>query len=327
MNLTTDKPTFELHGLYGLTLASRFAFANRLSTGSGMPDLRFSQVGQPPVDIVWQEHAAAYASGEQIDDGVYLLMLYQLPEVEVVRFAGMADYYLTSEEIVCHLLDADYDYAVEIWLLGTILAYWLERFRGIPALHAAASVVDGRAVGFLSTNKGGKSSLAATLMQLGHPLLSDDILPLERTEAGFVGRPGYPQMRMWPHQAEHFLGYSQALEKVHPYLDKRRVPVGEGTFGTFCSEAKPLAALYLPHRGDVERVIVEPLSLGEAIMELIRHSFLVELVEAAGLEKQRFAFFAELAKRVPVKRLRYPEGLELLPQVCEALIDDVALTA
>ena len=57
-------------------------------------------------------------------------------------------------------------------------------------------------------------------------------------------------MRMWPDEAQHFLGHYRDLEIVHPQLDKRRVVVGSEGFGTFCAEARPLACIYIPERRD-----------------------------------------------------------------------------
>ena len=106
---------------------------------------------------------------------------------------------------------------MEIRLLGPVFSFWLE-LQGIPVLHASAVLVEGQAVAFLSSNYGGKTSLAATLMQAGHPLLTDDFLPVERGDGLYLGRPGYPTMRMWPEEAEHFLGSYEDLGLVHPAL-------------------------------------------------------------------------------------------------------------
>jgi hypothetical protein len=215
---------------------------------------------------------------------------------------------------------------VEIHLLATVLSFWLER-RGIPALHAAAAVVEGCATAFLSTNSGGKSVLAATLMQVGYPLLTDDILAVEHSRGVFVGRPGYPQMRLWPDEAQHFLGHYEDLERVHPALSKRRVPVGANGFGTFCDASQPLACLYLPERRDpVEagtEIRITPVSPRDAVIELVRHSFTPRVVEAIGLQPQRLDCFAQMVQQVPMRRLVYPSGFEHLPRVREAILEDL----
>lgn len=308
-------PHVKRYKVYGLTLASELPLQSRLAPARGGATLRFYCCDRPPL----QKEAKLLYRHEPFDR----LALYRLPEAELMRFGEAADFYLNDREIGCYLRDPSYRYGVELWLLGVVLAYWLERFAAAPVLHASAVVIDGKAVGFLASNRGGKSSLAAALMQLGQPLLSDDLLVLGRSHASFVARSGYPQMRMWPAQAAHFLGSSEDLPKVHPYLDKRRVTVGTGGFGHFCHSPMPLAALYLPQRGTSPEIVIEPLPLGEALMTLVRHSFLAGLVEAAGLEQARFSFLGALAAQLPIKRLRYPEGLVRLPQVVRAICRDI----
>jgi hypothetical protein len=165
-------------------------------------------------------------------------------------------------------------------------------------------------------------------MQAGCPLLTDDILPVERMGDVFVGRPGYPTMRMWPDEAEHFLGYYEHLPRVHPQLSKRRVPVGPDVFGTFLDAATPLACLYVPDRRDPAEhglaIEIEPISPGNAVIELVRNSFVPRLVQAMGLAPQRLALFAALVESVPVRRLSYPNGFQHLEGVREAILRDLA---
>jgi hypothetical protein len=235
----------------------------------------------------------------------------------------VADFYIQPEQIACHLQDPDFAQLTEIRLLGPVLSYWLER-RGIPTLHASAVAVDGQAVAFISHHGGGKSGLAAGMMRAGYPLLTDDILPVEEKDGILLGRPGYPQMRMWPDEGAHFVERFEELPLVHPELSKRRVPVGPGGFGAFHDSALPLAAIFLAARRGPEEagsgVEILPLSSMEAVIELVRHSFSPHLVEAAGLQPARLDLFAHLVKQVPVRRLVYPSGFEHLPRVVEAIL-------
>ncbi|MBC7260861.1 MAG: hypothetical protein H5T63_02510 [Chloroflexi bacterium] len=252
---------------------------------------------------------------------------YRLADCDVVRFPRISDYYLWPERVVCHLRNPEYAYLVEIQFLGPVISLWLER-QGIPTLHASAVVVNGRAAAFLSTNSAGKSTLAAAMVQAGYPLLTDDILPVEHVNTTLQGRPGYPQMRLWPDEAQYFLGHYEDLEFVHPAYAKRRVPIGPGGFGTFCDEAKPLACIYLPERRDAQKcgnqVEISPLSRRDALIELVRHSFVASVVEQLGLQAQRLDFFARMVQQVPMRRLVYPSGSEYLPQVQEAILTDLA---
>lgn len=321
--LPPPDPDASRYELYGITLESDFSFSYHLAPGHAPGDLYFGCCPEDADPDFWEGTACVYATRAPNGDRSGL---YRKADREALRFLdGAADFHLGPERITCHLRDPAYEYGVEVWLLGTVLAYWMER-RGVPMLHAAAASVEGRAIAFLATNRGGKSSLAATLMQAGHPLLTDDLLPIDVEEETPRGRPGYPQMRLWPDQAAHFTGGSEDLARVVPHLDKRRVPVGPGGWGAFCGTAQPLAGFYLPERRAPEAadtsITIEPLSRQEALIELVRHAFLPNLVEAAGLQPQRLARLAQVARRVPVQRLTYPSGLDHLPRVCEALLSD-----
>lgn len=297
--------------LFGVTLASDFPFASRLIDGHGAPDLTFSSApcGQAP---------ALPPQGRPV--GNTAVRLFRTPDREVLRFPDVADFHLWPDRIVAQPADLEPSPLLEIHLLGTVLSYWLER-RGLATLHASAVLLEAGAAGFLSTHGGGKSGLAASLVQAGHPLLSDDLLPLEERDGLFLARPGYPQMRMWPDEATNFLGGFEDLPTVHPDLSKRRVPIGPGGFGTFHGEATPLSCLYLLNRqpDDDAPIEIRDVSPRDALIDLLRHSFTPLLVEAAGLQPARFDLLSRLVLQVPVKRLSYPSGFDRLPRVAEAV--------
>lgn len=310
-----------VYAVYGVRLATTHPFAFRMAPSSGPADVTFDVVEQGPLPDGWDQGAWAYEAASETGERVGGIVLHQ--EWIVARFFDRADFFIGPGRILCHLHDPAYEFAVEIWLLGTAFALWLEA-RGVPTLHAASVDVAGRAIGFLSTNKGGKSSLAATFVRSGDSLLGDDILALEREPSGgFLARPGYPQMRFWPDQARLLLGSDAGLERVQPGSTKLRVPIGPPGFGTFTASPRPLAALYLPERDGSASIEIEPIPLAMAVTELVRHSFLPGVLEALGMTKRRFVVFAELLRRVPVRRLRYPSGLEHLPAVREALLRDL----
>ena len=302
------------HRLFGLTLGSAVPFGNRFGEGGGPPaDLVFSY--GPPGATLPDEASCLY-------HGINL-HLFRTPDREVLRVTDVADFHLWPDRIVAHPATAEPGPLIEIHLLGTVLSYWLER-RGLVTLHASAVEIEGRAAVFSSTHGGGKTGLAAALLQAGHPLLSDDLLPIEERDGAFLGRPGYPQMRMWPDEAAHFLGDYEHLPVVHPELSKRRIPVGPGGLGTFRGSPLPLGCIYLPERGPEDEALdIREVSPRDALIELLRQSFTPRLVEAAGLQPARFHQLSNLVLQVPVKRLRYPSGLDRLSGVAEAVRRDL----
>ena len=319
--------TLPRHRLYGLTMASDFPFRNRLAKCAGAPDLIFTRVFEAPEEFDPDAQPPVYASAIRPGDHVPFFRIYALrvgtvDEMLVFNYPDSADHYLYSDRIVTHLRYPGYDYLVEIQLLGDVLSVWLER-RGLIALHASAVVVGDAAIGFLASNKGGKTSLAASLMQAGCPLLTDDILPLEATEGGVIGHPGFPQMRMWPEVAAHFLGDWSDTEIVHPAFTKRRIPVGPQGLGSFHDRPVPLARLFVPEMidDDSQQVEMEPLSTREVLAQLLGNSFAAGWIDALGWQHRRLNVLARTASMVPVLRLRYPRGMDRLPQVRQAILD------
>ena len=269
--------------------------------------------------MAWKDREPVYRSPYLLGDGESISRLYCLEHFEALCFSGSTDFYLQQGTIVGHLLDPALDFLVEIRLLGPVLSYWLER-QGIPTLHASAVAVDKRAIAFLSSHGGGKTGLAAAMMCAGFPLLTDDVLPIEESGGRFLGRPGYPQMRMWADEAEYFLGRFEDLPLVHPAVTKRKVAIGSGGFGAFHDAALPLTCIYLPERVAKGPIEIQEISPRDALIELVRHSFSPHLVEAVGLQPARLDLFARLVMQVPVRRLRYPSGFERLPEVVEKLL-------
>jgi len=316
-----------LHQLYGLTLASDFPFRNRLSMGKGAPDILFTRVYDAPEDFVPDAQPTIYTSSVSPRDNVPFLRIYALradtpDEVIVLNYPQSADHYLYPDRIVTHLRQPDYDYLVEIQLLGDVLSVWLER-QGMVALHASAVTVGDAAVGFLASNKGGKTSLAASLMQADCPLLTDDILPLKATAGGVIGYPGFPQMRMWPEVAAHFLEDWSDTEIIHPAFTKRRIPVGSQGIGRFQEQPVRLARLFVPEMVDdpSQRIEMEPLPVREVLAQLLGNSFAVDWIDALGWQQRRLSVLAKTASTVPVLRLRYPRGMDRLTQVRQAILD------
>jgi hypothetical protein len=311
--------------LFGHTLASDRPLSGWLPASSEAPDLILSFVTHPPVEWDPVRTAPAYISPIKSQDGKSLLSLYRLGSCEVMSFADQADYYLWPERLICHLRQAVPSHLLNVQLLSSVLPFWLE-LRGYVTIHASAVNLAGKAVGLIAHSRDGKSTLAAALLRDGCSLLTDDVLPLSRRVGGYWANPGYPAMRMWPDEAEHFTNHYEELERVHPDFTKRYVPVSEQDFGLFCDRPCPLGQIYILERREAAELVegprIKPVSNRQAVIELLRYSFVTRLSQAVGLAPDRFNFFAGLVGEVPVRRLVYPSGYEYLPQVRQAILAD-----
>jgi hypothetical protein len=298
---------------------SRFRlFGIGLETDSPL-SLPVDEHARPDLRLSRRDSSKAAREGEDLVYEGPVASLSRRGGAETLSLCASVDFHFPlPDRIAFAVHDPDYEDYVEDFLLGPVLSYWLER-QGIPTLHASAVEVHGQAMAFLSRQGGGKSGLAAALMRTGRPLLTDDVLPVEEREGVFLGRPGYPQMRMWPDEAAFFVDGWEKLPAVHAGVGKRRVAVGAGGFGAFLDEALPLGVLYLPERRPEGPIEIQDVAPRDAVIELIRHSFSPRLAEAAGLRASRFDLFSRLALRVPLRRLLYPEGFEHLADVAAAV--------
>jgi hypothetical protein len=214
------------------------------------------------------------------------------------------------------------------YLFGLGLPLWLEQ-RGTPCLHANALAHGERAIGLIGESLAGKTTLTVALLQRGLSLLSDDLLTLAETGGTFRVAPGLPQLRMWPDAIAGLLPRTspRTMARVHARLDKRLVPAARVARRRIADVDVPLDALYLLERdrtGTRLEVAVERMPPSEALLALLSYSVIGDAATALGLERGRLARLARVVDAVGVSRLRYPDGLEWLPQVCQAIVADLA---
>lgn len=247
------------------------------------------------------------------------LEIYAVAGGSLMRFPRVADFLVAPGRIDCRLQDGEVGFMVDLYLLGDVLSYYLE-MTGVSALHAGAVAHEGQAVLFAADRTGGKSTLVTYLVAAGFHLLADDISALEPSDAWVTCRHAFPQLKLTPEQAQRFLGSADGFEPVHPSFPKLSVPAER--VGDVSREPLPVARIYLLERrvvtGGDTAIRLEPLGPGEALIQLVRHSFLAEELEGgeiaggqggtaqADMVRTRFHRLAAIARSVVVKRLCYP---------------------
>lgn len=175
--------------------------------------------------------------------------------------------------------------------------------RGDLVLHASAVQVARRAVLFCGPTGRGKSTLARTLGEAGHPVLGEDGVAVELGEDGPVVYPGARGIRV-------------------------RVPAANGGANTdLVADPAPgeptpcsVAAVALLGERGGESLSVEPLEPPRALALLTSH-----LVHSGSREEIAAAFerLARLLHTVPAFRAGLPDDLAALPAAAPRLIDTV----
>jgi hypothetical protein len=212
---------------------------------------------------------------------------------------------------------------LQTYLLGQVLSFVLLKL-GIEPVHASSVVIKKSAVAFMGDCGYGKSTLAASFMDSGYPLLVDDLLVLRPDKQGYIACPGVPRIKLFPENAKNVLGPGMQGTPMNHLTRKLIIPLGKIQVH---NSAVPLAAIYAlaaPDRcAKRTSVQIRALSPRRAFVELTRNTFNSVVRDPDRLQRH-FAHMSALANRVPVKLISYPRKPELLPAVREAILADLS---
>ncbi len=78
------------------------------------------------------------------------------------------------------------------YLQGQLLGL-VQRLRGVTCLHASAILIGDRAIAVAGFAGAGKSSTAAAFLQMGFPVLADDVVPVFEEAGKFMVQPAHPR--------------------------------------------------------------------------------------------------------------------------------------
>lgn len=303
--------------MFGETIETSFDFGVDLIPSDASPSLRFDcWIGERPRN--W-DGEPVYHSARSKEDSVIVLRVGDADET--LSFRNVSDFRFCTGRIECVSRSRRFDYLVTIQFLGYVMSYWLERSQAL-ALHGSAVSVNDEAIGFLAAKGTGKSTIAATLIQHGHGFITDDILAL-RTESGRVtASPAYPHLRIEPDGLEHFFdSESIRFPLVHPAFEKRRVPIRD-LGGRIVEGSKPLRALVVLERSEDDQrgLGIDWLSPTDGLIELLRHSFLAEMLQHTSRRVDRLSRLADVTGSVPIARVSIPNSKTRISEVAAELL-------
>ena len=184
-------------------------------------------------------------------------------------------------------------------------------------LHGSAVDIGGQGVAFLGESGRGKSTLAASFATEGTRFLTDDGLLLEWVDGRCMIIPSHPSIRLWEDSQDALVNASAAMAPAVSFTSKARFLAGQGI--AFCDEARPLRRVFFLGEGDAQAPTIEPLRPAEALIELVKHSFLLD-IEARDMLVRHFDDLTRLAELPIYFRLDYPRDYDALPAVREAII-------
>ena len=259
-----------------------------------------------------------------LPDGTPWTRFHRTDAGYLLRFVDLADFCVSSDglRVECWPAPDVWDASIRHLYLNQVLPLALSR-QGILVFHASAVEIDGKAIAFMGESGRGKSTLAASFATHGFRFLTDDGLVVEAVDDGWQVAPSHPSIRLWEDSEQALLDAGAQMAPPLPFTSKGRFLAGDRI--AFCGQARPLHRVYFLGDGMQPEIAFEPLKPSEAMIELLRHSFLLDIEERQVLS----AHFDELSDMVAAPlyhRLDYPRHFGNLAQVREAIVEHARTT-
>ena len=251
-------------------------------------------------------------------DGTLWTQFFRQGAGYLLRFPELADFEVSADGCTVQGFPAPgvSSPTVEHLYLNQVMPLALSR-QGKLVLHGSAVDIGGQGVAFLGESGRGKSTLAASFATEGTRFLTDDGLLLEWVDDRCMILPSHPSIRLWEDSQDALVSERTAMAPAVSFTSKSRFLAGPGI--AFCDEARPLRRLFFLGEGEVETPTIEPLRPAEALIELVKHSFLLD-IEARDMLARHFDDLSRLAALPIYYRLDYPRSYAALPSVREAVI-------
>ncbi|MSR12857.1 MAG: hypothetical protein EXR84_13920 [Gammaproteobacteria bacterium] len=245
------------------------------------------------------------------------LRFYRRKGGYLLRFPNLADFAVSADglEVTAYPTSAISAHTIEHLYLNQVFPLALsQQFKLM--VHASAVEIEDFAVAFAGASGLGKSTLAASFATSGYRFLSDDGLQLERHERGYLVEPAHPSIRLWDDSFEALIPETTKTSPPVDYTLKSQFLAGDEV--AYCFVTRPLIAVYFLGEGAAESVSIETVSGRDAMVELARHSLLLD-IEDRNLLMHQFDQFKELTKSPMFFRLDYPRQYDMLPLVRDSV--------
>ena len=204
------------------------------------------------------------------------------------------------------------------YLLGPVLGFVM-LLRGIVCLHASAIAIGNEAIALLGPAGSGKSTTAAAFAERGCSVLAEDVVTLDDRHGGFLVRPGYPCIRLWPPAVKALYGSETHLPKLTPNWNKCYLDLSE----RFQGEPLPLAAIY--HLGerhhDARAPYVEMLDRSQALMALVANTYATKLMDKQ-MRAREFELLTRVVGSVSVRRVTPHSDPARIGDLCDRILND-----
>ena len=307
----------ENYQLCEMGLQSNIPFPELIPSNSPVAEYSFEYLAGTDYsfpDYEWFHH-------HELPDGQRWISYAKKDAEYILRFYEIGDYFISLEDnqIRCYPQPDIPLESIRHLLIDSVIPMMLNQ-QGHVVLHAGAVVLDQNVVAFLGLSGRGKSTLTASFYANDFQVLTDDCLLLREGECNFYGIPSYPGIRLWNENLNALFSQSVEVADVAHYTGKKRLVLPPDSF-SIDSARLPLTKIFVIDEPDegVSEIKLIKLSAREAFMELVQHTFQLDIKDRSTLMNNS-NLFSRLAETGMFYRLSYPRELALLPEVRAAII-------
>lgn len=243
----------------------------------------------------------------------------------LLRFVDLADFHVSGDgrSVRCWPAPGVSEETARFLFSNQVMPLALSR-QGTLVFHSSAVEIDEQAVAFMGESGRGKSTLAASFATNGFRFLTDDGLVVKSADGQWRIAPSQPSIRLWEDSQEALLGEDAQTAPPVQYTSKSRFLAGGEI--AFCDQPRVLHRVYFLGEGSDQGPIFERLKPGEALIELLKHSFLLDIEERQMLAAH-FDELASLVSRPIYYRLDYPRYFEGLATVRQSIVEHARATS
>lgn len=204
--------------------------------------------------------------------------------------------------------------SLRVFLLGSAFGALLFQ-RGYLVLHGNAIRIGDQCMVCVGPSGAGKSTLAAGFMRQGHPILADDVVPVDSQCRAL---PGFPRIKLWRDVADQLAINTTDLRRIRPNTDKFNLPVSSAGAG----EPLPVRWIYILDSDHLEALKIEPILGMQRFKPLHNNTYRVRFLQGMALKPEHLKLCGQLAGRIRLARLTRPRiGFHLEPMIDRILAD------
>jgi hypothetical protein len=212
---------------------------------------------------------------------------------------------------------------VRLFLYGSVLGAILQQ-RRILTIHASAITDGTRAILFAGQSGRGKSTLAATFLDHGWRLLSDDVVAIRAdSDHGPIAAAAYPEIKLWADSVRRLAIDTDGLRRVREQLDKSYVSAAD----RFATEPAPVSHVYLLHAHNRDDVTLTPVTGRAKLAFLLRNTYRRNFLDGLGGKEDHFEGCVALSRHAEIVSVMRPRADFRIDELRDHIEEDLERTA